>query len=222
MTAHPETSNQKTLLAGAVLAGVSYLASGHLPIPVEVGVLWKGSGVTLLAVYAALRARTLDGWLICAVMAFGALGDMLLEVAGLTIGALAFLVGHLVAIGLYARWRRPRPSLSQILLAATLVPAVTVTAWLLPADRGGANGVAVYAFFLSLMAAFAWLSRFPRHRVGVGALMFVASDLLIFARTGPLAGLAWVSPAVWVLYFAGQALICVGVTHRLSRGESSR
>ncbi len=42
---------------------------------------WKGAGVALLAVYAALKARNLDGWLICAVMAFGALGDVLLEAA---------------------------------------------------------------------------------------------------------------------------------------------
>lgn len=222
MTASSETSNQKTLLAGAVLAGASYLVSGHLPIPVEVGVLWKGSGVTLLAVYAALRARNLDGWLICAVMAFGALGDMLLEVAGLTTGAVAFLIGHLVAIALYWRWREPKPGLGRILLAAALVPAVTVSAYLLPADRGGAKGVAFYALFLSLMAASAWLSQFPRRLVGAGALMFAVSDLLIFARTGPLSGQPWVSPAVWVLYFGGQALICVGVTQRLSRGESRR
>ena len=145
-------------------------------------------------------------------MAFGAMGDMLLEIAGLTLGALAFLAGHLVAIGLYWRNRRPSPSR----LALLLVPATVIVAFLLPADRAGAPGVAVYALGLSLMAVCAWSSRFPRSRVGAGALMFLVSDLLIFARAGPLHGQAWVGFAIWSLYFAGQALISVGVTGALS------
>jgi uncharacterized membrane protein YhhN len=115
-------------------------------------------------------------------MAFGALGDVLLGAAGLTVGALAFLAGHLVAIGLYLRNRRPKPSRSQLALAVVLVPAVVIVAFLLPADRAGAPGVALYSLGLALMAATAWLSRFPRYRVGIGALMFVVSDLLIFGR----------------------------------------
>jgi uncharacterized membrane protein YhhN len=48
--------------------------------------------------------------LLVAVMAFGALGDVLLETSGMTVGALAFLAGHVVAIVLYLRNRRPRLS----------------------------------------------------------------------------------------------------------------
>ena len=74
---------------------------------------------------------------------------------------------------------------------------------------------ALYALFLGVMASCAWISRFPRYRTGIGALMFVASDLLIFARMGPFAGMAWVSPAIWGLYFGGQALIAIGVMRTL-------
>jgi uncharacterized membrane protein YhhN len=203
------------VLVASVLAGASYLAAGGLPLAPAATTAWKGAGVGLLAVYAALKARNADGWLICAVMAFGALGDVLLETSGLIVGALAFLVGHLIAIGLYLRNRRPDPTLSQRLLAAAIVPATVVAAFLLPSDRAGAPGVALYALGLSVMAATAWLSRFPRYRVGAGALMFVASDLLIFARSGPLQGAAWIDLAIWVLYFAGQVLVCVGVTRGL-------
>ena len=210
----------RLVLAAAVLAGVSYVGASSLALPLAVGTAWKGSGVALLAVYAALKARRLDGWLICAVMGFGALGDMLIEVLGLTAGALAFLAGHLVAIGLYLRNARPTPSLSQRLLAAAIMPATVAVAFLLPADRAGAPGVALYALGLSVMAATAWLSRFPRYRVGVGALMFVASDLLIFARAGPLHGASWIGLAIWGLYFAGQALVCLGVTRGLSEAGS--
>ena len=205
------------MLYAAVIAGASYLASSSLPLSLVAATAWKGAGVGLLALYAGWRARDADGWLICAVMAFGALGDVLIETAGLIAGALAFLVGHLFAIALYLRNRRQALSPSQRLLAIVIVPAAVVIAWLLPADREGAPGVALYALGLSVMAACAWTSRFPRFRVGLGAMMFVTSDLLIFARSGPLSEAAWISFAIWALYFAGQVLVCVGVTDVLGR-----
>jgi uncharacterized membrane protein YhhN len=204
-------------LAAAVVGGVSYIASWNLPLSEAASLAWKGSGVGLLAVYAALKARSLDGWLICAVMAFGAAGDVLLGAAGMTVGAAAFLLGHLIAIWLYAKNPRPATTLSQRILPIVLVPATVAIAWLLPADRAGAAPVALYALGLAAMAAFAWLSRFPRYRVGIGALMFVVSDLLIFARSGPLEGQAWVGYGVWILYFGGQLLIVLGVTRTLEK-----
>ena len=51
--------------------------------------------------------------------------------------------------------------------------------------------------------------------------MFVVSDLLIFARSGPqeslLNGLA-----VWGLYYVGQLLICVGVVGALAKSSRER
>jgi uncharacterized membrane protein YhhN len=207
----------RVALAAAVVGGVSYIASWNMPLSPAASLAWKGSGVGLLAVYAALRARTTDGWLIALVMAFGAAGDVLLGAAGMTVGALAFLAGHLVAIVLYWRNRRPEMKVGQRLEAILLVPAVAVAAYLLPADRAGAPGVAVYAVGLAAMAAMAGLSRFPRQMVATGARMFVASDLLIFARSGPLEGAPWIGLAIWGLYFAGQLLIVLGITGTLAR-----
>ncbi len=211
----------RVVLAAAIIGGVSYLAADYLPLTVAVGLAWKGSGVALLALYAALRARSLDGWLLAAVMAFGAAGDVLLGAAGFVVGGGAFLLGHLVAIWLYLRNRRPGLSRSDWVSGLLLVPVTVIAAWLLPADRAGAVGVAAYALGLSAMAATAGLSRFPRSWVALGALMFLASDLLIFARAGPLAGqaTALVGFLVWSLYFAGQALICLGVTRTLAADE---
>jgi uncharacterized membrane protein YhhN len=203
------------VLAAAILGGVSYMISWTMDLSPAASLVWKGSGVALLAVYAALKARTTDGWLLCAVMAAGAAGDVLLAAAGTTVGAAAFLIGHLIAIGLYLRNRRPVTTLSQRLLAILLVPATVALAWLLPATRSDAPPMALYAVGLSAMAATAWTSRFPRRTVGVGALMFLVSDLLIFARSGPLAGNQMVGYAIWALYFAGQFRICVGVVHTL-------
>lgn len=206
----------KLVLAAAVLAGCSYLLADGVIHNFWLYVLWKGSGVALLALYAALRARTLDGWLITAVMALGSLGDVLLETNGMVIGAIAFFAGHLVAIWLYWRNRRTGLSKSQTALAAIMVPAVILIAFLLPVDRGMALPIAFYATGLSMMASSAWISRFPRYWTGLGAVAFVVSDLLIFARGGLLAEQAWADFAVWALYFGGQLLIVLGVTQTLA------
>ena len=205
------------ILAAALLAGVSYLFADHASVGAAAHTVWKGAGVGLLAVYAASRARGRDGWLLVAVLALGALGDVLLEIAGLSVGAVAFLAGHLFAIALYLRNRRPVLSLSQGLLAAAMVVAIPLAAYLLPSDRAMAPLAALYALGLAAMAASAWISRFPRYWVGLGAAAFAASDLFLFARAGPLAGAPWINAAVWGLYFGGQALIAVGVTRALAK-----
>ncbi|WP_419254020.1 lysoplasmalogenase [Caulobacter sp. ErkDOM-YI] len=214
------TTLARWVLIASILAGVSYVFAWGLGLPQAAELTWKGLGVSLLAVYAALKARDLDGWLLVAVMAFGALGDVLLGAMGLTVGALAFLAGHLIAIGLYLRNRRPSLSRSQLALAIVLVPATVTIAWLLPADRAGAPGVALYSLGLSLMAATAWTSRFHRFRVGIGAVMFVVSDLLIFARSGPLPDNFLTGLGVWGLYYFGQLLICVGVVQGLAKSPT--
>lgn len=198
-----------TLIA-SVIAGVSYVATWGLALPAGVETAWKGAGVALLAIHAALRARRLDGWLLAAVMALGAGGDVLLETHGLTVGAVSFLLGHVVASVLYLRHRRPGS-----ILPLALIPVVVGTAYLLPHDRAAASGIALYSLFLSVMAATALMSQFPRKTVGLGALMFVVSDLLIFARLGPLPDNLFSGFAVWGLYYFGQLLICVGVAKAL-------
>jgi len=72
--------------------------------------------------------------------------------------------------------------------------------------------IALYAFGVSAMAACALMSRF--RLAALGASMFVVSDLLIFARLGPLAGSVVPHLLVWPLYFIGQALIAWDVGAR--------
>lgn len=198
----------------SLVAAISYYFVSDAPIPGLYLILWKGLGVGFLAVFALVRHHSGDGRLIGGVMALGAIGDMLIEI-DLIYGAVAFLVGHIVAIALYARHRRRTVTRSQRLFAIVLVPAVVLIAWALPMDREGATGIAVYTLFLAVMAAMAWTSDFPRYRVGAGALMFVASDLLIFARFGPLEGSIIPDWLIWPLYYFGQFLICTGVIQAL-------
>lgn len=202
------------LLGAALLAGASYFPATYVLTDGPALIAWKGAGVALLALWAALQARSIDGWLLVGVLALGAAGDVLLETAGLTTGALAFLAGHLVAILLYAR--NFRPGWHGVMpIAAGQLLVIPVLAFALPGDRAAAPGVALYATGLGAMAAMAWLSDFPRNRVWFGALLFAVSDLLIFARLGPLAGSVVPDLLVWPLYFGGQALIATGVVATL-------
>ena len=205
----------KPVLAAAVIAGGSYLFGMNAELSPALMVAWKGAGVALLAVYAALKVRGLDGWLIATVMAFGAIGDVLLEAVGLEAGAGAFLIGHVVAMLLYFRNWRPHITFSQRMLSALVVPLSVFIAFSLTQDVM----IAVYTFFVAGMAASAWTSRFPRYRTGVGAMMFLVSDLLIFARMSFLEETTGVSFAIWALYFGGQVLILIGVTGVLAKDE---
>ncbi|RHW17074.1 lysoplasmalogenase [Sphingomonas gilva] len=198
----------------AIVAGVSYFFADDLGVHGAALIAWKGAGVGLLAAWAATQAESGDGRLLALVLALHALGDVLLETHGLTVGAVAFLAGHIVAVALYLRNRRPNPSSTQIALATALLIGTPLISWLLTRDPL----VTLYATGLGAMAAAAWASRFPRYRLGLGAVLFVISDLLIFARMGPLAGSAIPDLLVWPTYFGGQALIATAGVRTLRAG----
>jgi len=211
------TQNRLWLLA-SLAAGISYyfIRGGLVPEGVEWA--WKGAGVALLAVYAlsGKQDSQADAGAVAAVMACGAVGDVLIELSQQA-GALAFLMGHLLAIRLYLGHHRRSMSKSQRLCGLALIILVPVIGYYLPADRVGAADVALYALVLGAMAGTAWTSTFSRYRVGVGAVLFVASDLLIFARMGPGGSGAVSEPLIWPLYYFGQVLICVGVLGGINR-----
>lgn len=191
----------KAIFGAALVAGASYWGAARLPLDPVLLVVWKGAGVGLLALWAAIGRH----WLLATVLGLGALGDVLLEAVSLEAGAVAFLAGHFAAIRLYLRARRPEANWPAFLL----VPAIVAIAAALPADRTAAPGIALYATGLAAMAVAASLSVF--RGAALGAWLFVASDLLIFARLGPLAQSAVAEALIWPLYFAGQALIAWSV-----------
>ena len=226
----------------ALVAGVSYCLPAWSGWHGPLFIVWKGAGVGLLAVAAALSALAAhshssstastpgslkqrqhglafnDARLLTAVMVCGALGDVLLDAISLVAGAAWFALGHGLAMWLYWRNRRnedttsPRGALTRLWPFWLGVPvALGVTAVL--AKGQPLAGVAIgYTLLVALMAAFAWRSRFSRWLTGLGAFLFVVSDLCIFARTaGPLELQALFGWLVWPLYFTGQALIVRGV-----------
>lgn len=207
--------NTNLLFLAALLAGLTYWPASDLPFGPALLIAWKGAGVGLLALWAGLRVEGRDGWLLTAVLAFGTLGDVLLEAIGMQAGAAAFLIGHVVAVALY--WRNRRPGAHRLWLM--LVPAVVLAGALLPDDRSAAPGIAVYSLGLGAMAATATMSRF--RTAAIGAWLFVASDLLIFARLGPLANSFVPDLLIWPLYFAGQAMIAWDVDRQVNGRQNA-
>ncbi|MFN3457282.1 MAG: lysoplasmalogenase family protein [Novosphingobium sp.] len=204
-------------LVASLVAGTSYWLASKGHVPGLWLILWKGAGVALLAAYAWAHHPSRNAHLLALVMALGAIGDMVLEV-NFTGGAAAFFAGHIAAIALYLHHRRANLAGWDKVVAVTAVVGV-------PALSGALSGsadVAGYALLLGGMATAAFCSDFPRNRVALGAAMFVVSDLLIFARMGPLAQSNFPGLLIWPLYYFGQFLICTGVIATLrSRGEFS-
>ena len=206
-------------LLASLAASVSYFFARDNPVPGLYLIAWKGAAVGLLAVYAARRAKSSDGWLLTAALALGALGDMVLEL-DLVAGGALFAFAHLVAIALFLRNPRERRTGSQWLLAVALLLGTPLVAALMALPDPRWPMAAGYAAIVGAMAASAWVSRFPRYRVGLGAVLFVVSDLLIFAReSGQLPeAIGWW--LVWPLYYAGQLLIATGVVRAQHRGRA--
>lgn len=200
----------------ALAIGTAYM------IPVLTGgfgqaiIMWKGAGVGLLALWAAVNAQERYGRMIAAALGFGALGDVLIETSGLVVGAMAFTVGHFIAIGLYAQNPRAAPTASQRALTIVVTPLALAIAWSLLYGTTLLVPALGYTLVVAVMAGAAWSSRFPRYRTGLGAMLFLISDLFIFARVGSAVDAGLATMLIWPLYFAGQALITWGVVTTLA------
>lgn len=214
-----ERNRIEPLFATAILAGASYYANVWLNLSGTPAVVWKGAGVGLLALWARNKAVNTDGRVIGAVLALGALGDVLLELQGMAAGGLAFLAGHFLASYLYLRNSRV-PAAQWI--APPIAMGTALLAWWI--FRGGyqVELLAFYMFGLALMTASAMLSRLGT-LVAAGALLFFVSDWLIFLREGRMIEPLIAQLLVWPTYFAGQALIAWGAVHALrGNGEVAR
>lgn len=201
------------LFAAALIAGASYYASYWLEAGGTAAVVWKGAGVALLALWARNKAVNSDGRMLGAVLALGALGDVLLELHGMAAGGVAFLAGHFLASYLYLR-NRSVPVAQWI--APPVAAGVALLAWWVFKGGYQVELLAFYVFGLTLMTASAMLSRLGT-LVALGAVLFFVSDWLIFLREGRMIAAEVSQLLVWPTYFIGQALIAWGGVHVFSQ-----
>lgn len=195
----------------AVIIGYAYLLVEDISDPRWVMLAWKGAGVWLLAAYAAIMARSSDGWTLVIVLALAALGDVLVE-KNLVQGGAAFALAWCVAIWLYRKHKRAELAPSQKLLVLAMLIGSPLISWLAALDVKAA----LYGLVVGAMAAAAWASRFPRYRTGLGAVLLMVSDWILFARAGPHQWGEWAGWAVWIAYFSGQILVATSVAQALA------
>lgn len=200
----------------ASLAGaIAFYLLRDANVPGLAVILLKGGAVALLAIYALLRHPSADARILALALAFGAAGDMAIELWEPDGGAL-FIGEHLLLIWLFLRHPRQAPTPSQRAASLALLIGTPVISYLL----SGMLPVALYGIALGAMAASAWSSSFPRYRVGIGAVLFVVSDWLIFSDLGSPEPSDLRHILVWPVYYAAQFLVATGVIQTLYRRES--
>lgn len=212
-----DLAHKRPFLFISLIFGLTYPLSFFINLPEPAIIIWKMGAVACLALYA-LRNHTRGSFAILAsLLAFYALGDGLIQF-DLMWGGIAFTIGHLIAIYLFTRYRRPKLTFSQKLLAAAIPIIVPFIGWGIMQVQGEAGWDAVlYLLFISVMAALAWTSSFPRYRVGLGAIIFIISDLLIFARMGMSPEIFWLNLAIWYSYYFGVFLMTTGIVQTMRK-----
>ena len=210
-----DLAHKRPWLLASLAFGLSYPLSSLLNIPGTFEIVWKMLPLALLVPYALRRHHSGEFAVLAVILALCSIGDGLVEIS-LELGAVAFGLSHLAAIWLYSRHRRAKTVISQKFLALTVLVLAPLIAY-----RLAGGPAAGYTLLLAAMAAMAWSSSFPRYRVGIGAMLFVISDLLIFAREGQGLRIPIINPAIWYLYYIGMVLIATGVVQTLVKRSHS-
>ncbi len=181
-------SEKRPILLASMAAALAFFFMRQSPLPELFLVPLKGAAVGLLALYAFMRHRGRDAYHLGAIMIVAALGDMAMEVDHHCRGAALLPATTWCHRALPAH---PREHCRSDPEGRCRGNAAAHAGYLLAASRSTAPRrcpLALYGLAVGGMAACAWLSAFPRYRVGLGAVLFLASDVLIVAGYGPLMG----------------------------------
>lgn len=212
-----DLAHKRPFLFLSLIVAITYPVSFYINMPDLVMIAWKMAAVGCLALYALRNHHHGNFLILAAILSFYALGDGLIEF-DIIWGAVSFSMGHVIAIYLFSRYRRPRLSPSQKTLALIipiLVPSIAYITATTPTDSG--FNAALYSFLLSLMAAMAWSSAFPRYRTGLGAILFIISDLLLFSRFKIGDNNIILNLSVWYSYYFGVFLMTTGIVQTIRK-----
>lgn len=209
---------EEGILAASLALGAAYWIIWCYREKGLTGLLVKAGSVTLLAIWAALMGGPL---LLVAALGLSAIGDAFLAGKAerwLLPGMAAFFLAHAAYVPLFwqlgdgvgSNW--PVKAAQIFLVAGGALFVRWLVPWVEPKMR---LPVIFYTGIILMMGAAAIALPPALWAVTLGALMFIASDvilsLLLFRKPqGQLSGVP-ASLAVWGLYFGGQALIAWGV-----------
>ncbi|GGO15395.1 lysoplasmalogenase [Micromonospora parathelypteridis] len=199
------------LLANATDSEVAFRVTKPLLMPLLAAYLWR----------ACVERGARPDRLVLAALAFATAGDVALMIGGtgwFLAGMACFLGTHLCYIAAFTRYRADlalrRPPLVAVPLGYAVLTVVALWwMWTGLTDAGLALPVAGYALALAAMASTAAAQGW---RVGLGAALFLGSDLLIAAGVAGVAEPPGAPVLIMASYAAGQALIVTGWAGRAS------
>lgn len=178
--------------------------------------VFKAAPVFLLC----FRAVMAQSKLLAYGLLFGCVGDAFLVWPDkFAQGALAFLIGHLCYIALFQRagiglgtaMKQPPRLLAAL---ALIVAAIGMTGVLVPRDNTMFVPLSIYTGMLTLMAIASFTLPAARWLAMAGAVLFFISDGFVawnmFHPAADPASAFWRSLAGWMIYWCGQAGICIG------------
>ncbi len=228
MSARAVAANPVAWLAAISAAlALAYGVGGQMlrdaGVPLDVVGLFKASSIVMLAAIAAVgRAPRLIVW----ALVFGAAGDFLLARGQLPHGALAFALGHVCYIRAFLRTgvgvrgvlTRAVPAIGAIVLVAA---AIVSTLVLVPRASPLFAPLCVYTAVLTLMTLSSLTLRATHWPSILGAVLFFVSDGFVaanqFHAPADANAALWMGFVGWMIYWAGQAGLCLGMIHRPAR-----
>jgi uncharacterized membrane protein YhhN len=206
-------------LSALARSGVAFLPLAELPKWLVVA--WKGtfSACLALSVFSARNGQ--PSQLIAAALAISAVADVLLVTVGVVASGLAFAAAHCFAIMAYARERDTGVSTDRLIMAL-MIPVIAVALSVFALRHGGLNiGIGFFPVISGTMAAMAVISRYPLRLNGLGAAIFVASDVLFFFDVGVLQNSGTFGWLTWACYAGGYILVARGAIDYQSSSERS-
>jgi len=204
-----------SVLVDAMAAAAAVPAAVYLPYARKTPSVFRTAIKTLpLLIFAVIAVVTGAPWLLVAAFALSALGDACRAQEGessFLAGLGSFLLAHMAFAIVFFGHGQGWQAASLAILAAIILFSLVYGIHLVRHAGALAVLVAVYVLAIAVMG-------FGAATIGglvlLGAAMFMASDAILGAEKFLLPDehglLRATAPAVWILYFVGQALILYG------------
>jgi hypothetical protein len=195
-------------LGALARSGIAFEALADLPLTVLIP--WKGACTAGLALSVYLSGQDGTRRLLALALAISAVADMILATRAMVPAGVLFSISHLIALAVF--WRNRAQPVAGARLACAIAIPVTSFGLSLLAIHGSNVPLffALYPLLSGVMAAAAVLSRFPLWLCGLGAAVFICSDVLVLAWLGVLQRDPSFGYLTWLTYFGGYAMVARG------------
>lgn len=212
---YPALPEKRPLLLVSVALAVACAFTSGEGTPQVYRMALGAAPLLMLAAYALVGRRTPDARPLAGMLVLAAVGSAFAEYSAL-IALNARLLGYLIGLGLFLRHRRIIMDSAGRVAAAALFLGTPVLLFV-AADRADVGVPVFMGLALGGMAASAWISTFPRWRVGLGAGLIVLSEVLAIAASGDSTQVTPVG--TWPLFYIGHLLLTIGVIAELVARE---